>query len=184
MARLTGLTARILEGSLSELRETIAKQLVHVKRQQALLDKAESCLEKFDSALSTETMETTTSDELLFSTTETMIVYERYFNQDAIHEIHELEHRDEQGRKSTMEENWNEWCNLLQRLIAHGFQPEDKRAQDLMEHWRQMLQHMTDNDTGKLKAFNELFHSEPQARGDHGIAEKMFAFMGRVIFTL
>ncbi|XSZ47326.1 hypothetical protein ACP8HZ_00355 [Francisella noatunensis] len=50
-----------------------------------------------------------------------------------------------------------------------------------MEYWNQIINHINENDSEKVKAFNELIHNEPQARLDHGITAEMFEYMSKAL---
>lgn len=106
-------------------------------------------------------------------------MYEKYLSEDTIKAAHQQSHVFGQRNTSTIEDSWMSWCAAVQQLIREDVKPDGKRAQDLMAHWHQMVGCITGNDAEKIRAFNELFHNEPQARADHGITEEMFEYMGK-----
>lgn len=107
------------------------------------------------------------------------VMYGKYLSEDTVKAAHQQSHIDAQKNNSTLEESWASWCAALQQLLDENVKPDEKRAQDLMEHWNLMISCISGKDEEKIKAFNDLFHNVPQARADHGITEAMFEYMGK-----
>lgn len=168
----------LLGGSYSQLQSAVSKQLVQVQRQRQALEQLEARLQELDSALSSKSCNSDRLNDLLFTILESMSMYEKYFEQAEIDAIHTGQHTDENGKQTSMEDGWAQWCGELKSQIKAGAKPTDKSVQALMSHWDEMLEHLTGGDAQRLDAFNQLFHSEPQARADHGIDEQMYEFMG------
>ena len=116
-------------------------------------------------------------NEILFQTLESMTMYEKYFNQSDIDVMHNREHSTEHNE--SMESVWNEWVGKMETALATGADPNSNQVQELMSHWNEMVEQLTENDESKLKAFNDLLHNEPQARKDHGISDALFEYMAR-----
>ena len=106
-------------------------------------------------------------------------MYDKYFDEKTINEMHNHDHKDAAGNTTSVEDAWTEWTSQLKTLLDMGADPLGKEAQALMSHWQDLVTHLTAGDKEKLKAFNDLFHNEPQARRDHGVDDAMFEFMGK-----
>ena len=63
--------------------------------------------------------------------------------------------------------------------MQSGADPQSNKVQELMNHWSEMVHHLTGGDDKRLQAFNDLMHNEPQARKDHGIDDDLFYFMSK-----
>jgi MerR family transcriptional regulator, thiopeptide resistance regulator len=148
---------------------------LHQQRQaiQGMLDK----ISKLVDMLESRSLPQDGLDEILFQTLESMTMYEKYFNQSEIDAMHNREHNGES--KENFETAWNSWVSQLQSAYTSGADPKSKEVQELMQHWNEMVNLLTDNDDAKLKKFTDLLHNEPQARKDHGISDSLFEFMAR-----
>lgn len=104
-------------------------------------------------------------------------MYDKYFKQSEIDEMHSHEHEGENS--SSIEDAWNQWLGKMQTAFSSGADPQSSEVQELMRHWNDMAAHLTGGDDKRLKAFNDLLHNEPQARKDHGISNDLFEFMAK-----
>ena len=104
-------------------------------------------------------------------------MYEKYFAQSDIKKIHDHGH-DSKGELST-QEAWNQWVESMKSEIQAGSDPQSMQVQELMNHWNDMVDHLTGDDDQRRQAFNDLMQNEPQARMDHGIDNDLFEFMSK-----
>ncbi len=155
----------------------LKRQLSKLQQQRQAIQGIEDKVSKLVDMLETRPLPQDDLDEILFQTLESMTMYEKYFKQNEIDAMHNLEHSAETNE--SIEDAWSNWVSKMQSELLSGADPKSKEVQDLMHHWNEMLIKLSDNDEEKLKAFNDMLHNEPQARQDHGISDSLFEFMAQ-----
>jgi DNA-binding transcriptional MerR regulator len=155
----------------------LRQQLSKLNQQRKRIQSIESKIVKLVDMLETRSIPQDNLDEILFQTLESMTMYDKYFNQSDIDSMHTSEHVA--GSNESFESVWNDWVNKMQSAYSNGTDPKSEKVQDLMHHWNEMIIQLTEYDDKKRKAFNDLFHNEPQARKDHGISDELFEFMSQ-----
>jgi DNA-binding transcriptional MerR regulator len=180
-------TLRQLGVSLAEMPQLLNKsgqlvpqlkrQLSKLHQQREAIQRIEDKIAKLVEKLETQSLPPDDLDETLFQTLESMAMYDKYFKQTEIDAMHNREHRAESNE--SFEDAWNHWVSKMQSALSSGVDPKSKEVLELMTHWDDMINHLTENDDKKLKAFSDLLHNEPQARKDHGISDELFEFMAK-----
>lgn len=155
----------------------LKRQLSKLHQQRQAIQSIEVKIAKLVDTLETRSLPQDDLNEILFQSLESMTMYDKYFNQTEIDAMHNREHSA--GSSESFEAAWNNWVNKMQSALSSGADPKSKEVQDLMHHWNEMINQLTENDDEKLKAFNDLLHNEPQARKDHGISDRLFDFMAQ-----
>lgn len=155
----------------------LKQQLSKLNQQRQTIQSIEIKIAKLVDMLETRSIPQDDLDEILFQTLESMTMYDKYFNHSEIDAMHNREHVA--GSNESFESAWNDWVSNMQSAHSNGADPKSKEVQGLMDHWNEMVIHLTENDDGKLKVFNDLLHNEPQARKDHGISDELFEFMAQ-----
>ncbi|WP_196137838.1 MerR family transcriptional regulator [Aliikangiella sp. G2MR2-5] len=155
----------------------LKKQLHGLQQQRKVIQQIEDRIFKLLEKLETESIPSDDLDDFIFKTLESMTMYEKYFNQNEIDQIHNREHLEDSNE--TFDDVWGRWLEQLQLALDSGLEPDSKQVQDLMGHWQEMTRAITQNDKKKLNAFNELLYNEPQARKEHGISDELFEFMSK-----
>jgi len=178
---------RLLDVSLADMKPMLKdskqfvprlkQQLIQLRIKREAIRSLEDRLSTLIDGLNSKNISSDDLDEVLFQTMETMMMYEKYFKQSEINNIHDHGH-DSKDELST-EEAWNQWVESMKSEIRAGADPQSKQVQELMNHWNVMVQRLTGDDDERLQAFNDLMHNEPQARRDHGIDDDLINFMSK-----
>lgn len=178
--RLLGISLANMKPMLKDSKQLVPRlkqQLIQLRIKREAIKSLEDRLSILIEGLDSKKVSSDDLDEVLFQTMETMMMYEKYFEQSDIHKIHKQGH-DLKDELST-EEAWNQWVESMKSEIQAGSDPQSKQVQELMNHWNAMIHHLTGDDDKRLQAFNDLMHNEPQARIDHGIDDDLFNFMSK-----
>ena len=169
----------LLHDDTSKMIAQLKQQLQRLSSQRAVIQSFEDRTSKLLESLESETTSPESLDNFLFQTLESMIMYEKYFTQNDIDEMHSHGH-SESDNLST-EEAWNQWIESMKSLIQSGATPQSDEVKKLMAHWDEMLDHMSGGDQTRRQAFNDLLHNEEAARRDHGLDDNLFEFMGKAM---
>lgn len=159
----------------------INEQINYIQKQKSSLDLILLQLTNLKNKITNSDMDKKSINNILFSTLEAITMYDKYFDKETINSFHNHNHIDQNGKVTTIDESWRNWCQSLNDLMKNNISPQDDHAKELMKHWNQMINHINENDPEKVKAFNELIHNEPQARLDHGITAEMFEYMSKAL---
>ena len=178
--RLLGIYLADMKPMLKDSKQLVPQfkqQLIQLRIKREAIQSLEDRLSTLIEGLNSKNVSSDELDEVLFQTMETMMMYEKYFKQSDINKIHDHGH-GLKGELST-EEAWNQWVELMKSEIQAGSEPQSRQVQELMNHWNDMITHLTGDDDQRRHAFNELMHNEPQARIDHGIDNDLFDFLSK-----
>lgn len=162
----------------NQLVPQLREQLNRLHQERNAIQSLEDRVSKLINELETQSTSSDGLDEILFQTLESMTMYEKYFDQAKIDEMHS--HGQDEGGKVSTEAAWNQWVESMDSAFRSGADPKSNEAQELMRHWNDMVADLTGNDKDQLKSFNDLLHNEPQARKDHGISDDLFEYMAKV----
>lgn len=178
--RLLGVSLADIAPSLSDpsqLVPQLKQQLTQLRQQRDAIQSVEDRISRLINELETQSLPFDGLDEILFQTLESMTMYDKYFNQTKVDEMHS--HGHHKDGKLSIEDAWNQWVVSMETAIRSGSDPKSNEVQELMNHWGDMVDHITENDERQLQAFNDLLHNEPQARKDHGISDDLFNNMAK-----
>ncbi len=162
----------------SQLVPCLRDQLTQLQQQRKAMQRLEESLSRLLNQLENQTASEDRLDEMLFQTLETMTMYEKYFEQSKIDAMHNAQH-DDNDSKSSMQDAWSQWVEAMESMYQSGTDPASDQVQQLMQHWNEMVAHLTENNKDQLQTFNNLFHNEPKARRDHGISDELFEYMAK-----
>ena len=169
----------LLHDDTNKLKHQLKKQLERLKLQRKAVERFEDRTSKLLKSLESKETSSECLDNNLLQNLESMIMYNKYFTQNDINEIHNLKHNENDGLNT--EEAWQQWIDSVKSLIQSKASPQSKEAKNLMAHWQEMLNQLTGGDNKRYQALNDLLHNEPQARRDHGIDDEIFEFMGKAM---
>lgn len=178
--RQLGVSLADMPKSLNEPAQLIPQlkqQLDQLRQQRDAIEMMELKLSQLVNRLASTPPPNDELDDILFQALESMTMYENYFKQSEVEAMHNREHAADTGE--TIETAWENWVSQMQSQLVSGADPKSDAVQALMAHWHEMVGQLTNKDEDKLRAFNELFHNEPQARKDHGISDDLFEFMAQ-----
>ena len=180
--RFLGIPISEMRGMLGNddyrLSELLNRQLQRVRAQREALMSLERRIETLLPILSAEPDFPDDLDNNLFRILEEMTMYEKYFSQSDIDEMHHHHERQNDSDQS-LAEAWSQWVSALKAEADAGSDPKSKKVQNLMRHWDEMLDHLAAGNANKRDKLNDLLHNEPQARIDHGIDDALFEFMAK-----
>ncbi len=170
---------KLLEDDRAQLTSQLRQQLQRLKSQRKAIEEFEERIFQLLDKLEADSISSHSLDETLFQTLESFTMYEKYFSQQEIQDIHDFSHGDD--NESSVETAWNQWVEKMQLAIRSGASPKSEEVQALMSHWGEMLNHISGDNKSRIEIFNELLHKEPQARKEHGIDDGLFEFMAKAI---
>lgn len=180
--RLLGVTLADMAPLLNDSDQVVPQlrqQLDQLRQQRDAIVAIEERVTRLISELEKSSIRSEALDELLFSTLESMTMYEKYFDQNEIDNMHNHGHSDDDNL--SVEQAWDQWVAKMQSAFDAGADTQSAEVQQLMQHWNEMVDHLCGGDEKRLQAFNDLLHNEAQARKDHGLSDELFEYMGKAI---
>ena len=155
----------------------LEQQLQRLRTQRGAIESLEARVIKLLDSLKSESVSPEGLDDLLFQILESTTMYEKYFKQSDIDEMHNQEHGE--NGEHTVGEAWTKWVDEMKTALRSGADTQSEEVQKLMRHWNEMVNHLAGNNEENRQKFNDLLHDEPKARQDHGIDDELFEFMAK-----